>query len=126
MPQETHPTLRSVLRLRQPPGSPAPSSPVVTLLKVMASETRPPRAMHIRSKSWSLVKRYWSFGRIWAKPRAAFVRGAMDTCGNRGKAALTGLGLPPQLPQTPSLQPEPAYFHHCLGVLQQPAHERMA
>ena len=53
--------------------------PVVTLLKVMASEALPPRAMHIRSNSCSLVNRYWSRGKIWANPRAALVRGAMDT-----------------------------------------------
>lgn len=55
------------------------SAPVVTLLKVIASEALPPRAIHIRSNSCSLVNRYWSRGRIWANPRAALVRGAMDT-----------------------------------------------
>lgn len=53
--------------------------PVVTLLKVIASAALPPRAIHIRSNSCSLVKRYWSRGKIWANPRAAFVRGAMET-----------------------------------------------
>lgn len=53
--------------------------PVVTLLKVMASAVLPPRAMHMRSNSCSLVNKCWSRGRIWANPRAAFVRGAMDT-----------------------------------------------
>lgn len=36
--------------------------------------------MHIRSKSCSLVNKYWSRGKICANPRAALVRGAMDTC----------------------------------------------
>lgn len=44
------------------PGS--GSSPVVTLLKVMASDTLPPSAIHILSSSCSLVKRYCSLGRI--------------------------------------------------------------
>ncbi len=55
------------------------SVPVVTLLKMIASAVLPPRAIHIRSNSWSLVNKYWSRGRIWANPRAALVRGAMDT-----------------------------------------------
>lgn len=75
------------------PGS--GSSPVVTLLKVMASATLPPRAMHILSSSCSLVNRYCSRGRICANPSAAFVRGAMDTC-NTG-----------QLPQLTELQSSP-------------------
>lgn len=56
-----------------------PQLPVVTRLKVMASAALPPRAMHIRSNSCSLVNRYWSRGRIWENPKAALVRGAMDT-----------------------------------------------
>ncbi|KAG7253980.1 hypothetical protein CRUP_013841, partial [Coryphaenoides rupestris] len=45
--------------------------PVVTLLKVMASETRPPSAIHIFSNSSSWLNKYWSRGRIWANPSAA-------------------------------------------------------
>ena len=59
------------------------SVPVVTLLKVMASEALPPKAIHILSNSCSLLNRYWSRGSIWANPSAALVRGAMDTCHHR-------------------------------------------
>ena len=61
-PSTDSPSLAEGLRAPKQHGS--CRSPEVTLLKEMDSDARPPRAMHMRSNSCSLVKRCWSLGSI--------------------------------------------------------------